>query len=223
VHKLDHEKGIWVIGDVHGEYDKLKALVAKLPSDANICFVGDLVDRGPDSFKVMDLVIKNAWLCVLGNHELMMLESVTKPETHLLWFNCGGGETIESYQDDKIFKMHLEWIKNLSYFYYFEIEGYKPLVVSHSYIHDVWVDKEHEYCEYDGDDILWRHMHNQTLFNKEIEDVNIFFNIFGHSILKEPKITDTYAMIDTGATYDKDGYGRLCAIHYPSLKTLYDI
>ncbi len=36
----------YIIGDVHGEYDTLLALVDKLPKDAKLIFVGDLVDRG---------------------------------------------------------------------------------------------------------------------------------------------------------------------------------
>ena len=36
----------YIIGDVHGCYDTLMALIAKLPEDAEIVFVGDLIDRG---------------------------------------------------------------------------------------------------------------------------------------------------------------------------------
>ncbi|MDY0264258.1 MAG: metallophosphoesterase [Sulfurospirillum cavolei] len=39
----------YVIGDVHGHFDTLKALVAKLPTEATLVFVGDLVDRGRQS------------------------------------------------------------------------------------------------------------------------------------------------------------------------------
>ena len=51
------QKGIWVIGDVHGEYEKLRSLLTKIPKDENVCFVGDLIDRGERSAEVVDLVI----------------------------------------------------------------------------------------------------------------------------------------------------------------------
>ena len=39
----------YAIGDVHGEYETMIRLVEKLPKDAKLFFVGDLIDRGPDS------------------------------------------------------------------------------------------------------------------------------------------------------------------------------
>jgi serine/threonine protein phosphatase 1 len=63
-----------VIGDVHGGFDTLIKLIEKLPND-NICFVGDLIDRGPKSAQVVDFVIENNYDCVLGNHEELMIHS----------------------------------------------------------------------------------------------------------------------------------------------------
>ena len=45
-----------VIGDVHGEYNSLLSLLDILPQTDKICFVGDLIDRGPDSKKIIDLI-----------------------------------------------------------------------------------------------------------------------------------------------------------------------
>lgn len=82
----------YVIGDVHGHLKKLLKLLhdahlinehhAWTGEQAVLWFIGDLVDRGPESMAVLDLVIrlqKEAALvggevaCLLGNHELMML------------------------------------------------------------------------------------------------------------------------------------------------------
>ncbi|MCF6206994.1 MAG: metallophosphoesterase [Sulfurovum sp.] len=63
----------YIIGDVHGEYDALMRLVAKLPKDAKLIFVGDLVDRGSRSADVVKFVRENAHSCVMGNHEEMMI------------------------------------------------------------------------------------------------------------------------------------------------------
>jgi len=217
------KSGIWIVGDVHGEYDKLVSLVRKLPEDANICFTGDLVDRGKDSSKVVQLVIDNGWHCVLGNHELMMLKSMNEDSDNILWQQYGGNKTLISYDEfsDEVWASHIEYLSSLPYFLYFEIDGYKPLVVSHSYIHHVWINKDHPYCEYDGEDILWRHMYEKKLFEADKGIENNIFNVFGHSPVKEPLITETLAMIDTGATYtDNKDLGRLSAIHYPSLEVV---
>ncbi|WP_321778641.1 metallophosphoesterase [Sulfurimonas sp.] len=215
-----NNNGIWVIGDVHGESDKLISLANKLPKNANICLTGDLVDRGDNSSKVIELVLNKNWLSVLGNHELMMLKSMNEDSDNILWQQYGGNKTLISYEElsDEVWASHIEYLSSLPYFLYFEFDGYKPLVVSHSYIHHVWINKDHPYCEYDGHDILWRHMYDKKLFQADKELQNNIFNVFGHSPVKEPLITETLAMIDTGATYinNKD-LGRLSAIHYPSL------
>jgi hypothetical protein len=74
-----------VIGDVHGEFDALMKLLAVLgydedghsPDGRGLVFLGDLIDRGPDSpavvEKVMTLVAAGHAQCVMGNHELNVL------------------------------------------------------------------------------------------------------------------------------------------------------
>lgn len=217
------QKGIWVIGDIHGEYDKLILLLSKLPKDAVVCFTGDLIDRGEDSAKVVKLIINKGYFCVLGNHELMMIKSDESKYDKEYWLHNGGLKTLSSYAkyDNEVFKTHVEYFKNLPYFLYFEIEGYKPLVVSHSYIHHIWVNQEHLYSEDGAEDILWRHMNKSEYFDEKKEAQNGIFNIFGHTPVYSAFITDTHAMIDTGAVYENNKYlGSLSAIHYPSLKVI---
>jgi serine/threonine protein phosphatase 1 len=217
------KNGIWVIGDVHGMYSKLIDLIGKLPKDAKICFVGDLIDRGEHSSKVLDLVIENKWMCVLGNHELMMMESRKDTESRHFWLSNGGRETVNSYKYKAVKLEHFEWMESLPMFLHFEVEGHKPLVVSHSYIHTDWIDEKHEYNSKFNVDILWRHMHNKNYFDEEREIENGIFNIFGHSVISSPEVTETYAMIDTGAFYENNrNLGYLSAIHYPSLKIISD-
>lgn len=74
-----------IIGDVHGELSALQDLLQHLgydqqgqhPDGRHLVFVGDLVDRGPDSLGVIRLVAKlmkaGAASCIIGNHELNLL------------------------------------------------------------------------------------------------------------------------------------------------------
>jgi len=100
-------KTTYIIGDVHGEYNTLLKLIEKLPKDAEIIFVGDLIDRGAKSRQVIELIRKNNYRCVLGNHEEFMIDygaSFTKsyPKStnasymHT-WYNNGGDATLYSY------------------------------------------------------------------------------------------------------------------------------
>ena len=74
-----------LIGDIHGEWGALQKLLQLLgysgtgdhPEGRRLLFLGDLVDRGPDSFRVFQfvdaLVRENRGFCILGNHELNLL------------------------------------------------------------------------------------------------------------------------------------------------------
>lgn len=75
----------YVIGDIQGCYDALQRLLAKIrfsPDKDVLWFVGDLVNRGPDSLKVIQFVqsLKENAITVLGNHDLHMLAVLTDLE-----------------------------------------------------------------------------------------------------------------------------------------------
>ena len=97
-----------VIGDVHGELGLLERLLVKLGRDPvtlgpagprargrSLVFVGDLVDRGPDSVGVLDRVMPAVAAgrarCVMGNHELNALRVPDRVD-HGFWFHGEGPE-----------------------------------------------------------------------------------------------------------------------------------
>jgi serine/threonine protein phosphatase 1 len=61
-----------VIGDIHGHADALAALLAEIPASRPVFVLGDLVDRGPESARVIDLLIARGVRGVCGNHELWL-------------------------------------------------------------------------------------------------------------------------------------------------------
>ena len=103
----------YVIGDVHGRCDLLDALVTAVddddaqgePATSTVVFLGDLVDRGPESAGVV--AVTRAWQrrravrCLAGNHEEMFLDSFTDLETLRHFLRHGGRETILSYGLDR--------------------------------------------------------------------------------------------------------------------------
>jgi len=109
----------YVIGDIHGQIDKLRAAHARIAADraltgdaaAPVIHVGDLVDRGPDSRGVIDLLIAGLdagapWIVIKGNHDRMLTGFLDDPDYHdpglrgeLHWFDprLGGAATLASY------------------------------------------------------------------------------------------------------------------------------
>ena len=94
----------FAIGDIHGCYRALEALLASLPlkNGDTLVFLGDLVDRGPDSYQVMqtvrELVLRGQALCLIGNHEEMLLAAQDDPSDLMFWLQVGGDTTLRSYQ-----------------------------------------------------------------------------------------------------------------------------
>lgn len=112
----------FAIGDVHGRFDKLVALLEKIKlTDADIVFfLGDYIDRGKDSKKVLDLVMDlekhGSAQCLIGNHCLMLLYAYYDNNYHTIWSQKYGQETLASFDVDhvrEIDKKYILWIKSL--------------------------------------------------------------------------------------------------------------
>jgi serine/threonine protein phosphatase 1 len=93
-------KQIYLIGDVHGCYDTLIALIAQLPENAKIIFCGDLIDRGPKSKQVINFVRENGHYCVMGNHEDMMIQFCESSYNSSYWFKNGGRACFNNYDNE---------------------------------------------------------------------------------------------------------------------------
>lgn len=107
---------VYAIGDVHGRRDLLAALLARIDAERaasprtveHLILLGDLIDRGPDSRGVLDLVLTRAaedpTLTVLGgNHEAMLVTLLDGDMWHLeSWLHFGGEECATSYGLDPI-------------------------------------------------------------------------------------------------------------------------
>lgn len=98
---------IYAIGDVHGEAEKLKELLQVLPlkEGDEFVFLGDYVDRGPDSLGVIETLLsleqQRPCTFLLGNHESMFLDFLGWTDRCYLggeaFLANGGAHTLESY------------------------------------------------------------------------------------------------------------------------------
>lgn len=127
----------YAIGDIHGELEKLRNLHDHISHFHNNLYphlphtrihLGDYVDRGPDSFGVIDYIqslseAKEFKLINLkGNHEVLMLHAHQSPKQTALrhWLTNGGEQTLASYQNEdqkKKLDAHIKWIEKLPTLY----------------------------------------------------------------------------------------------------------
>jgi serine/threonine protein phosphatase 1 len=120
----------FAIGDVHGCFDKLEALLLACDRvrdgrDVRYVFIGDYIDRGPDVRKVIDLLMHkqlsegSRFICLRGNHEQMLIVAAAGGRSDrdlMTWWANGGEQTLDSYgvnDPSSLPAAHLEWIKAL--------------------------------------------------------------------------------------------------------------
>ncbi|MCX7770239.1 MAG: serine/threonine protein phosphatase [Proteobacteria bacterium] len=199
---------LFAIGDIHGCYDKLKKLFEIIPLKKNdeIIFLGDYIDRGPDSKKVIDFILElksirgDKVICLKGNHEKMFLDFL-KGENIDVFFANGGQETIKSYSVSGHFHLpseHLDFFNSLKLYY--ETKDYL-------FVH-AGIAPNKALSAQDEEDLLWirsEFIYSDIKIGKKV--------IFGHTPSRNylPYFDKDKIGIDTGAVYG----GFLTAIKLP--------
>lgn len=199
------------IGDIHGRLSKLTGLFAKinLQADDRLVFLGDYVDRGPDSFDVVELIIRLKQdypntVTLRGNHEDLIVSFFMgnmSQNARELWQKMDGGDqTLASYRrHGSYLKDHRDFYEALPFFweteqYFFCHAGVRP---------GVPLDKQK------ASDLL--EIREPFLSSKENFGKII---VHGHDVVEEPTILPNRINIDTGS----GKYGPLTAIELPSMK-----
>jgi len=212
----------FAIGDIHGCYKTLKHLLfeeLKIEKDDRIIFLGDYIDRGPNSKKVIKLILKLEFDGydvdkLMGNHEIMLLNSIKSPIAYSNWLKYGGKETLESFDilhPNKLKAKYLAFFKNLSYFKIFK---------DNIFVHGGLNFKLNNPLE-DLDSMLI--IRNTEVHSNKIGDRKI---IVGHtpSTIKEIKksLSSDRILLDGGCVYkDRKEYGHLVALEIYSKKLFF--
>lgn len=179
------------ITDIHGELAKLDSVLEKLEinSKDRIIFLGDYIDRGPDSKGVINRLISMNDVCeciyLKGSHEYAYLKAREGDEYYkYLFWNYGGVQTVESYGSfENIYNTHGDFLDSLkSYYetedYFFIHAGLRPGIPLED-------QDERDFFYIRGDFIYKKHN-----LSKKI--------IFGHTDFEQPLVQDDKICIDTG-------------------------
>lgn len=115
----------FAIGDIHGCLGKLERLIAVCEihvgaAGARWVFLGDYIDRGPDSRGVIELLMRRQrqvppgqMICLRGNHEQLAIDAHRQPEAMSLWVQNNADTTRRCYPDGRIVADHLAWLEAL--------------------------------------------------------------------------------------------------------------
>lgn len=206
---------IYAIGDVHGRADLLASLLLQIEVDIALhpvsrpiaVFLGDYIDRGPDSKEVLDLLVTPGrtpeTVFLKGNHETFLLTFLKTPALLDNWRQYGGLETLVSYglkppinpsvHDQAKLARDLASAIPESHRRFFE--ALKPLFVCGDFlfVHAglrplIPIQQQTE------DDLLWIR-DDFLLWDKEFEKIVVH----GHTPVLEPDVRFNRINIDTGA------------------------
>ncbi|MEW6388588.1 MAG: metallophosphoesterase family protein [Thermodesulfobacteriota bacterium] len=194
---------IYVIGDIHGCLGHLERLLEEVGPDLSrdrLIFIGDYIDRGPDSKGVVDYILRlkercplDNLICLKGNHEAMFLDFLQGKDRELFLFN-GGLSTLREYwgeqwrylEELRLPPDHEAFYRELKLYY--ELPGY--LFVHGGLKPGVPLEEQVE------EDLLWI----RGEFIASFEDFGRRV-IFGHTPFKAPLVMPNKIGIDTGAVY----------------------
>lgn len=200
----------YVIGDIHGCLDELACLLESLPLEPSdrLIFLGDYVDRGPESKGVVSCLIerqrsgKQEVIFLKGNHEDMFLSYLGLPGKYgeMFLFN-GGGATLASYglsprnrSPAEILSLipqnHLEFFKELKTYYLME-----PFLCVHAGIHP-----SKPLSQQVEEELLW--IRDEFIFNRHLLPYTV---LFGHTPQREVFFHLPYKIgLDTGLVYGNE-------------------
>ncbi|WP_347338688.1 metallophosphoesterase family protein [Bradyrhizobium guangzhouense] len=213
--RAEEDLSIYAIGDIHGRidlvreaFDRIDAELSRDPSRWKVqVFLGDYIDRGPDSASVIEALEKRQRMgdvvCLRGNHEACLLDFLTNPDTLSSWRQFGGLQTLMSYgltpspNPDALERRqlseqltrdlpahHLHFLQALPYSlalgdYFFAHAGVRP---------GVRLDRQRE------EDLLW--IRDDFLLSEENFGKIV---VHGHTPVAAPEFLRNRINIDTGA------------------------
>jgi serine/threonine protein phosphatase 1 len=187
-----------VVPDIHGYFEPLAWALEWIDSKRDeiekVVFLGDYVDRGRDSPKVLDLLSRrprDSNVFIRGNHDQMMLDYLEYPDGNSRWYEFWGAETASQFRDrwksgglaenpgmapyaDFIRQTAFSYETDLYIFVHAAIDPFKPMT---SQSHDMMLWGNHQFCYNSVDRLV----------------------VTGHIIMDQPTLKNNHLALDTGA------------------------
>jgi serine/threonine protein phosphatase 1 len=225
--KRSTDSKIFAIGDIHGCHDKLVALLKRLPFDKTndtLIFLGDYLNRGKESRKVIDTLVELKKECrntifLRGNHEqeLLSYSETGDVETLRLLRKIGVDATTESYNvsarrlqglacfppEHQQFLLDLQFCHITDHYIFTHADFHEDILVPPGKTADTA-----SYCFNMEAQLL----SSRRLMEKQPTNLDKII-VFGHIPFELPLVTPDRIGIDTGAVYGNI----LTALELPTL------
>lgn len=204
----------YVIGDIHGRCDLLDELIVAIEeddqrlgeADTTVVLLGDLVDRGPESARVIETARqwgeRRKLRYIAGNHEEMFLEAFTDKEMLRHFLKHGGKETVLSYGIKKkryneltMKELQSELHELVPKKHRKFLAAMEDIVVAGDYVFvHAGINPKHSLEDQKASDLRWirdRFLKHRDPFSHVV--------VHGHTIFDDVEHTEFRIGIDTGA------------------------
>lgn len=202
---------IYAVGDIHGRLDLLTALQDAIDEDMEFhpgphcveVYLGDYVDRGPQSSGVIDALIARSKthnaVCLSGNHEAILIDALYSQDAFSRWLRMGGLETVFSYVQPSATKdetrLWNEWRSAMRSDHVDFLRQLEANFVCGDYVFvHAGLRPGLPLEEQDPSDMMW--------IRKEFLDYSHSFGhlvVHGHTPIAAPEVLSNRINIDTGA------------------------
>lgn len=193
----------YVVADIHGCYDKLmntlKSVEFNTDTDRLFC-VGDMVDRGPDSLKVLQLLDTPWFFSVVGNHEYMAIQYLGTPNSTERYAN-NGGQWFMDLPEHEQYRIINHYINNLPVAIVVETAT-AFIGIIHADCPNDWNDVHENIREEKLLEWIWNRDRLRNNDNTVIDNIHIVYH--GHTVVPYNIVKGNRVYIDTGAVFNKD-------------------
>lgn len=216
---------IIVVADIHGNDDKFRQALksVSLKKTDKLILLGDLIDRGKNSKKVLDtlLLLKNNGFenitYIRGNHEQMLLDAIDNEEKEYIWIKNGGDETLKSFRINFAKEIPLVYKKLLeSSTFFYELENY-------FFVH-AGLNFELENPLKDTNSMMWIRDISFEMYKKSSFSSKII--IHGHTPIQQNQIRENFEInniinLDNGVYIKKEHFGKLTIADLTNKKIIF--
>lgn len=227
---------VYAVGDIHGELGKLEALIDVIAADIDasdaqrpvVVFLGDYVDRGPDSRGVIDRLSRPIWPGVevrflRGNHEAALLGFLQAPSEYRAWLAFGGDATLASYGvapvsaddgADRLLRAAAALGERMDIAHRLFLDRLAPYHVEGSYLFvHAGIRPGRDLAAQRDEDLLW--IREPFLSSGADHGFRV---VHGHTIVDRPEILPNRIAVDTGAY--AGGALSCVVLHGPAIQLL---
>ncbi len=179
---------IYAIGDIHGCLAALETIFnqGQIQKEDTVVFLGDYIDRGPNSKGVFDWLLDNSkkynFKFILGNHDLIMLAAKTDQDQFASWLQFGAVQTLASYgivEDDP------NWVTKIDPAHWSFIESCLPYLEMEQFIFvHAGLEAGKKLIEQDEHHLFWQKYETPELY---ATDKTV---VCGHTARKNGQIAD---------------------------------